>query len=399
MIYDEYEPSEMNRTTEQLLKQGYSKEQTPPGMKGWHFFYGGWTYSRDTLQDMTFETPCGLLVKGSRFLSGDMSFMGVNWMPENDNPTVTCPYFDRPECDLVHELLRGHTTGKEHLHFCNCHLSDRIYSYAESLDKAHDDVWKEAEILWQRFSDAHHGRVCKQHAVYNRATKQWKIHYNPFECANHGCLGGHCPILDTDISLKKANIYYDIKTTWTVKGEGMLPDEKKARMEKGIRLLDRQVSETICTAIIKYTNVAEHIRFRKGWGNLKSQLSGKMYKVMNVRVERREHRDLQQDLRDIAAGIEVVHASDETAAAKAQKSERRKKAAAARVAKMEKLVREKGYDGLQTGDQIRADKLLGAGRIRELEKERRKPPPVETQVSFFINEEKFEMDMSIRKEC
>lgn len=43
MIYDQYEPSELNRVTEQLLKQGYSKEQTPLGMKDWNFFYGGWT--------------------------------------------------------------------------------------------------------------------------------------------------------------------------------------------------------------------------------------------------------------------------------------------------------------------------------------------------------------------
>ena len=382
MIYDQFEPSELNRLTEQLLKQGYSKEQTPPGMNDWHFFYGGWTYSRDTLQDMTFETPCGLLVEGYRFLTGSMSFMGVNWMPENDNPTVTCPYFDRPECGLVHELLRGHTTGKEQLHFCNCHLSDRVYSYADSLNKAHDDVWREAEILWQLFSDARHGRVCKQHAAYNRATKQWSIHYDPFVCALDGCFREHCPILDAGISTRKANIYYDLKTTWTLKGEGMLPDEEKVRVEKGIKLLDRPVSETICGAILKYANVAEHIRFRKGWNSLKSRLSGKTHKVINVRVERREHRDLQQDLRDIAAGIDVVHASDEAAAARAQKSERRKKAAASRAAKLERLVYEKGYDNLETIERIRADRVLGAGRIRELEKERRRPPSVETQVSF-----------------
>ena len=104
--------------------------------------------------------------------------------------------------------------------------------------------------------------------------------------------------------------------------------------------------------------------------------------MINVRVERREHRDLQQDLRDIAAGIDVVHASDEAAAARAQKSERRKKAAASRAAKLERLVCEKGYDNLETIERIRADRVLGAGCIRELEKERRKPPSVETQVSF-----------------
>lgn len=386
MIHDEYEPSRLNRITEQLLKQGHTKDKTPPGMKDWHFFYGGWTFSSETLQDMTFETPCGLLVRGSRFTMGSMSYMGVDWIPENDNPTITCPYFDRPECSLVHELLRGRTTGiegKKKLHFCNCHLSERIYSYDYSLDKAHDDVWREAETLWQRFSDARHGRVCKQHATYNRTTKQWSIHYDPFVCAQGICAGGHCPVLNRDISNRKANIYYDMKTIWTDEGEGMFPDVEKVRIEKGIRLLDRQVSKTICGAIVKYANIPEYIRFRRGWNNLKFRLSGITHKVVNVRVERRVCRDLQQDLHDIAAGIEVIHASDEAAAARVQKSERRRKAAASRAAKLEKLVREKGYDGLETLDRIRADKLLGSGRIRELEKERQNPPPIETQISLF----------------
>lgn len=309
MIHDEYEPSRLNRITEQLLKQGHTKDKTPPGMKDWNFFYRGWTFSSETLQDMTFETPCGLLVKGSRFTAGCMSCKGVDWMPENDNPTVTCPYFDRPDCSLVHEALRRHAAGiagKEKLHFCNCHLSERVYDYDHSLDKAHDDVRREAETLWQRFSDERHGRVCKQHAAYNRATKQWSIHYDPFVCARERCARSRCPVLDREISDRKANIYFDVITIWTDKGEGMFPDMEKTRIEKGIRLLDRQVSETICGAIVKYVNVGEYICFRRGWNKLKFRLSGTTCKVVNVRVERRERRDLQQDLHDIAAGIEVA---------------------------------------------------------------------------------------------
>ncbi len=384
MICDHYEPSRLNKVTEQLLKLGYTKERTPPGMNDWNFFYGGWTFDRDTLRDMTFETPCGLLVSGGRFLTGNLSLQGVDWMPENDNPTVTCPYFNRPECGLVHELLRGRAAGAgggETLRFCNCHLSERAYSYEQSLDKAHDDVWREAETLWQRFSDERNGRVCRLHSRYNRRTKQWSIHYDPFVCTWGGCPGGHCPILDRELSPRKANIYYDKKTTWTLKGEGMLPDEEKVRVEKGVKLLTRPVSETICEAIVKYANVAERIRFQSG--RSKAMLDGETHKVMNVRVERRAHRDLRQDLQDIAEGIEVVHASDLAAAAKAEKRERRKKAAAGRVRRLEKLIRERGYDGLDIADQRRADKLLDAGRIQELEQERQTPFTAEEQTSLF----------------
>ena len=48
------------------------------------------------------------------------------------------------------------------------------------------------------------------------------------------------------------------------------------------------------------------------------------YAVENVRIEAREQRDILQDLRDVADGIEVVHEADKLRAAKEQKQARRK---------------------------------------------------------------------------
>ena len=75
--------AELNELTKRLLAEGWKPEETPPGTKEYFWFYGGWTYTTEALRAMTFETPCGLLVEGSRFGNGDMSCQGICWQPEN----------------------------------------------------------------------------------------------------------------------------------------------------------------------------------------------------------------------------------------------------------------------------------------------------------------------------
>ena len=88
----------LNKLTQRLFSEGYTKENYPDDVRPFDPFYGGFTYRRETLYRLVFETPCGLLVEGSHFVYGTMSFMGVDWMPENDNPVVTCPCFTNTTC-------------------------------------------------------------------------------------------------------------------------------------------------------------------------------------------------------------------------------------------------------------------------------------------------------------
>jgi len=85
--------AELNELTERLLSEGWKPEDTPPGTKEYFWFYGGWTYTSEALAALTFETPCGLLVEGSRFRNGDMACRGIHWHPENNNLVVGCPRF------------------------------------------------------------------------------------------------------------------------------------------------------------------------------------------------------------------------------------------------------------------------------------------------------------------
>lgn len=64
------------------------------------------------------------------------------------------------------------------------------------------------------------------------------------------------------------------------------------------------------------------------------------YEVQNIRIEKRETRDLLQDLRDVADGLTVVHAADQQRAKAQAKQEAREKRAAAKGKRRDKGRRE-----------------------------------------------------------
>ena len=243
-----------NELTKLLLNAGYINEDPPDFVETWNDFYGGWTYNRKIWNRLVFETPCGLLVSGADLCGGTTQYMGVDFTLENNNYTVCCPKFDREPCGLNHEVLRNRPHGpgepkSAHCEFitqCACHLSNKPYEYKYSLDKAHNDVQTESDKLFKLFNEQKKGRACRHHSRYNRTTKTWTMIYNPRDyCAKYN-MCGYCNVLQTELSEKKGNIYYDIKTTWTEKGIGLLPDEEKTVIKKGVKLLERPVSATIC---------------------------------------------------------------------------------------------------------------------------------------------------------
>ena len=88
-----------NLASQKLLDEGWTKDQTPPGMRPWSDFEGGWTYRYDARRNVVFETPCGLLYKRDQLsMSGHMSYMGIEWTEENDNMTVMCPTIPGRSC-------------------------------------------------------------------------------------------------------------------------------------------------------------------------------------------------------------------------------------------------------------------------------------------------------------
>lgn len=369
----------LNKLTQRLFSEGYTKENYPDDVRPFDPFYGGFTYRRETLYRLVFETPCGLLVEGSHFVYGTMSFMGVDWMPENDNPVVTCPCFTNTPCKLNHFLL-GERRGE--IRHCACHLTDRPYSYELSLEKAHAKVWEEADTLFEAFRLQKQGRACKHRSRYNRMEKQWRMFYDPIDCAREG-LCSYCDVLQTELSPKKGNVFYDVKISRTQKGFGLYPDETVVSIIKGKKLLDSSASLTLCEAIVQCCGT--HIQEREENRSFRERFFAPTYtvEVQNIRAERRETRDLLQDLRDAAEGIEIVHAGDMMKAAAQRKRERRQAAQKKKIARLERLILEKGLDGLEKVDWRRSQKLLPAERIAELTQQRQAQPSTTDQLCFF----------------
>jgi len=378
----------INELTRRLLAEGCRPEDTPPGTCPYADYYGGWTYTGQAIKDMVWETPCGLLVDGSHFVNGYLSFNGVDWRPENGNPVVPCPHFLPEHCSLRDPLLcmeRLDCHSDDVVFQCACHQTDRPYTYEGSVDEIEDQVWKEAAEIWKPFRASHHGRVCRYQSPYGRTAKTWRAFYDPMNCVQSPCT--YCDVLAKELDQRKGNVFYDLRKSWTVKGAGLFPDQRKTMVEKGRKLLGSPTSLTICEAIVKYgrRRVEEHIlqNFHTSMFFDKTLV----VEVLNLRAARMDTRDILQDLRDVANGFEVIHAADKLKAAMAQKRARREAAKAQRVRKAERMLQSHDWKDLDDIWKYRVEKLLDEDRIEELIQQRNAAkaacPPEEAQIRLF----------------
>lgn len=380
---------DINELTRRLLAEGYKPEDTPPGMRAYNQYEGGWTYDIKTLRAMVYETPCGLLAEGEHFTNGYMSYGGIDWRPENDNPVICCPLFTTEPCPLMHPILQnlwlGHRS-RDMARQCACRPTARSYVYESSVDEVSHRRDQEASKRWEEFSAAHKDRVCRFQSSYGRTVKEWSTRYDPMECAHWGCQH-YCDVLAKELDTKRGNVFYDLRMTWMQKGSGLFPDQQKVSIEKGRKLLEKTVSITICEAIVKY---GKHRVEERVMSSFHRQLffdPTLKIEILNLRAARMDTRDIHQDLQDIANGIEVTHAADKLKAAKAQKRARREAAKRQKIRKAERMILTYGWAGLDDGWRCRAEKLLDDGRIAELAEQwaaaQVPKPSSENQLSIF----------------
>lgn len=196
----------------------------------------------------------------------------------------------------------------------------------------------------------------------------------------------YCDVLAKDMDPRKGNVFYDLRKSWTVKGEGLFPDQRKTVVEKGCKLLDRAASLTVCEAIVKYGWREVERRIRLNYHHDLFFDKTLEIEVSNLRAARVDTRDIVQDLQDAANGIEVTHAADNLKAAKAQKRARREAAKAQRIRKAEKMILAYGWEDLDSLWKRRAEKLLDDDRIYELNQQWKSSKATaveETQMNLF----------------
>jgi len=382
----------MNELTKTLRRAGHKKDgPIPPGCREYRDYNGGWTYTYQAIRQLVFETPCGLLTRDGG--TGSMSYGGVCWKPENFTTSITCPvYFNGEGCSLVHESLKDCRFGT--MQMCGCQLTQRTFDYEQSVDKAHDDIWREAEVKFEDFKAQMGGRICKNHCRYRRAKRQWEFNYDPLKCGQACHNRDFCPVLDKEISKEKGNVYYDIKETWIKKGYGLLPDETIVKIIKGKRHFNRQKSMTICEAIVEAGALQEGLWFKMSVSFVQAESGLVNREIINVRAEKRPSRDLLQDLQDIRDGVEVIHESDSKKAAKAAYQERKIKRSEQAKRKAIRILADESLDSTERYAAARKlaklkmsyDEIQAAKAEYKQEQEKRKAP-IQLDIFSILQEE------------
>lgn len=321
---------EYNLLTQRLLAQGYTAENYPDYVRLPSGCYGkdplqnlndGFEYTAAYRNQMVFKTGCGLLVKGSCF-TGSMGYMGITWIPENDNPVICCPY-RKDSCGKRNPILGGPMGGgTAKLFQCDCHQTSESYVYEKSIEKVRDDESREIKQKYDKFVKSKNGHVCHWHARYNYWTGEWSQNYDPMTCARM-CTntGKTCDLTHKPVSKKNGNVFYDVKVSY-IRHDGTLFDgQEVVKINKGVRLFETAKSMTICEAMAKRKQEIQKKEEMKRHAEI--LLRGWKVEVLNIRAEQRESRDLMQDLQDIQEGIQITHASDLDKFAKEAKKERR----------------------------------------------------------------------------
>lgn len=375
---------EYNELTKRLVEEGYTAEHHPDYVfvndccqekeNPLRNYGGGFQYRKWYIDGKAFRTPCGIQCSGRSCMTS-MYYNRVEWTFENDRATVRCPYRRSP-CSLRDPFLPSDGVLK---FFCSVHMTEEAYEYAGSLEELKDQHEKEIYNRKLQFSMQRHGRTCDYQMRYDEDRGEWMMHYDPDICAKLKCMG-YCPILGKDLDHKKGNVFYDLKIKQRRKDlDGTLFEGQiDVSIQKGKKALDHPVSMDICRNYAKICKEKIHWKVKMAYHSerFRSERSGShdfSVEVLNIRAERRESRDLIQDLIDISEGIQITHASDLDMVRKTERSEKRKQRQQKKILRLEEKLLKVGYANLpEYGcDRIHADQWLGEERIHELEQQRR----------------------------
>lgn len=351
----------LNKLTERLMKEGYSKEAYPDCVKEYNAFYGGFIYTPDYIKGMRFQTGCGIEMSGGDVI-GTMSFLGQDWFYENDNPVIVCPY-NREGCPKNHELLKK--PAKSGLYFCACHaVRQTEVPAATTLDQvlAEKEVSRKESL--RRYKRDHAERFCLNHMDYFPETNSWKLIFKPRKCEH--CEVNQCTLFGYKLSPQKGNIYYDCEVV-TVNDETVFLDSREILLFKGIPVLREDVSITICEMIVEACaqEILETEFFHPY--DIPKAVS---FTNRNVRAAISCVRNMEEDLEDIKKGIHIIYCTEIMEAKAAEEEKKIKRNLNKKVVEEEAFVLQHGFDALKEYEKRRIRKVLSEERIEELLEER-----------------------------
>ncbi|MBT9176544.1 MAG: hypothetical protein DDT20_00864 [Firmicutes bacterium] len=341
----------MNDLTLRLLAEGYTPENHPSDVR-WHSGYREFEYTIEAARQMVWETPCGLLRQGkAQDACGYGSFMGIDYRPENNNLRIGCPYYDEIECMHRDAAMPDGWN-------CTTQRTDRLYSYEQSVEKLWDAWTKIKKAAWLKVSVEYGYCRCMK---WDRPSRMYLPKYDVMTCINNECKNAVCVITKCKRNYQKVNIFYDILRERRYKLRQGLFEFTDRIIEKGVKVFDKAVARTDAEIWLEENrnNFTPYYSRDDRRDSHFSEYHGKSgfgeydyfeYTItaQNIRIERRESRDLLQDLQDIREGIGVTHASDLLKRKKEKKCERKDKQKAAKERKIERNLKRIVFEGLNT---------------------------------------------------
>lgn len=291
----------LNLLTQRLMQQGYT-EADPP--KGYRWGWNGWEYNAMQRNNIVIITPCGLIGKGTEAI--DVGWDGTDWTLENENPVIPCPWGQG-------ELFKTCTRRKPMpRNLCTCKIGTNTnLDWSRTIRMAKDEMEAYRRQKLAEYAETH--GMCPFMTRFDDSTGKVVQYHSIADCASQECQ--YCSLFGRENDKAKANVYYDLVMSKYVDYGNMLPGEWITTKRKGIKFFDRQVPVNICKRLLsKQSEIVERqsnkseisiAEFFAKYHNMPFK-----WHIENVRMEKRESRDLMQDLQDAKDGITVIHASD-----------------------------------------------------------------------------------------
>ena len=391
---------EFNKLTERLLAEGYTKDHFPDYVKEYASHYGGFQYKRSFSDELVFETPCGLRCKGRSAFDG-LCWMGTEYTFENGNPIIRCPK-DCYNCQLRDEPFRIKDEGYGAME-CSLHQIDAEWQFEGSCEQIAKESKERRESQFEAFREERHGRVCRNQCRYNFEKHEWEMNFSGYKCLQSYC-AGKCPVLGRELTTEKGNIYFDIETDQrdTSKDGTFFEGERIRTITKGLQFFPKPNNLDKIQTFLKTershfewlikTNVMPKIA--SAWTMFHAELGEIDFKwrILNVRIEKRNVRDLDEDLQNIQEGTIVVDAKEQEKKEKQFKREKREAAKEKRKESMRKLIVRKGLEDMDEDEKRRAVKMLEANEIikaqhdHEKAREAEKTAPKQMSIFEFMEE-------------
>lgn len=373
---------EYNELTKELLAKGYTETNFPYYVKlpGGCFgtqnpldnLYGGFEYKRDYAEKFVYKTGCGLFVRGSEVITN--FFCEGEHSHENDNPVIRCPFNKSKNCEKAFNCVHE---------WCECHRTNEPYTLECSLETERKKKKEHIKEKFRQFKEEHHDRVCENHMRYDEETDSVMYNYCPSHCAVCCYHPEFCPVLQKPLDKSKGNVYYDIKMIYPAREQksgqsSLFKQEDTVKIIKGKKVFEKPISLDIAKAYVKVESKELEDKFRWNNSNEFFYNPGFRFEIFNIRAEKKETRDIFQDIEDIKAGATIIHESDRLKEAKEAKKERREKA---REQKRRRLIKKlKASVELSYEEQRAVEKLFTSEEVREIV---RSIKPKEEQLRLF----------------